>query len=169
MAKTKRVYLKTSDLDKIISKNRDSLKAGSSITRDEFIEMFGVTGVTATNKTRSTYQSLHSQHLKLVAIQRRVNKILRCSGLTMRSKNYGSTFYVCDKEQTKAAIVRHAAMVDRHTYCEELLEANLDRRLTAGTWGKPTRTIGTAAANAIIKPVPGSRAAIVAGRVQKYK
>lgn len=115
----------------IIVKNKKQFKAGQSLTRAEFIELFNI----EIQQNNKSYEDVHKDNLKLVAAQNELNLLMRENGLYLRSSNYYQNFHIVDKEQTKNQVIRYSSEVDVNRACTTRLESNLGDRVRAGTWG----------------------------------
>lgn len=119
------------DYNNTITTNKTLFKAGSTITRDSFVFLFKIPDIVNTG----TYEEVHRSNLKLVRTQMEVNKLMRENGLYLESNNYYNSFTVVKKPKTKKTIVRYSAEVDINDYCTTRLEAKLQERVKAKTWG----------------------------------
>lgn len=117
--------------NKIITANKFKLKAGMELTRDEFVNMFGITGIV----NHGHYMSIQESNLKLVSVQNEINMLMRENGLYMKSKNYYSKFVVATKDFTKNTIIRYSSEVDRCEAVATRLEARMVTRLQNKNWG----------------------------------
>lgn len=119
----------------VITKNKKRFKAGVTLTRNEFINLFGITGIVS----RGNYKNVHRSNMKLVQAQTEINMLMRENGLNMRSSDYYSEFKVSDKERTKNTIVRYGAEVDRFNSCVSRLADTMEARVNKKTWGTYNR------------------------------
>lgn len=137
----KQLRLKT--YNDIIDKNKNNLKPGTTLDRDEFAKLFKMGKVPSSGN----YRDVHRANLRLVGVQAEVNMLLRENGLYMKSSNYYGEFTVVTKELVKSTVERFSREVDVYSACTSRLIDNVDSRSSAGTWGTyssvPVSTIAT--------------------------
>lgn len=118
--------------NRIITANKNKLKAGSKLTRADFVTLFGLTGIV----NKGNYAKVHKANLRLVQAQNEINSLMEENGLYLSSRNYYGEFYVRDRKRTAAVVERHSREVDVFTAATTRLEATLVQRVSAGTWGR---------------------------------
>lgn len=154
-ARDKRIAL----YNKIITKNKTKFKAGKSLSRKDFVALFGIQNIAH----KGPYAKVHRANLRLVQAQNEINTLMQENGLYLSSKNYYSEFYVRDKDYTKAVIERMSDTVDTFDVKTQRILGAMENRVTAGTWGTYNKV--TAKTNSNLNPVPGQKGR--AGAVQK--
>ena len=116
----------------IITTNKAKLKAGKTMSRVDFVALFGITKIV----NKGSYAKVHRANLRLVQAQAEINALMAENGLYLSSRDYYNEFYVRDKNYTKHTIERFSNEVDVYSACTSRLEVNLTQRVTAGTWGR---------------------------------
>lgn len=119
------------DYNNILTCNKGLFKAGRSISRDTFINLFGVEDIVNVG----TYEELQKSNLKLVSVQKEINMLMRENGLYLKSKNYYKEFKVVEKGPTTGEILRYSGGVDVFTGCTNRLADKMEERLGKNTWG----------------------------------
>jgi hypothetical protein len=115
----------------IITKYKKYFKAGHSLTRKQFVQLFGISNI----KHTGTYEEVHRSNLRLVSAQVEINMLMRENGLYLASSDYYQNFSVGTKERTKREVVRYSSEIDINNNCTTRLEDKLTSRVKAGTWG----------------------------------
>lgn len=125
----------------IIVKNKKYFRAGKSLTRQQFVQLFRIPHIMHSG----TYEEIHRSNLRLLNAQKEINMLMRENGLYVASSDYYQFFDIVNKERTKAEIIRYSAEVDITSNCTTRLEDKLKSRVKAGTWGTynkvPSNTI----------------------------
>lgn len=121
----------------IINKNQHRFAAGQVIYRRTLCKLFRLKNIIHTGE----FTQVQRSNLALVGVQAEINKILSDSGLRLKSENYYSRFVVCDKEQTKGAILAQQERADAHKECSDSLERGMGAMIKAGTWGTYQHTV----------------------------
>ena len=119
------------EYNQILTKNKAMFKSGQSITRDTLVDLFSIENVV----NHGSYQEIQRANLNIVAAQGDINRLLRESGLYLRSKGYYSHFKVLPYEQTKEKAASYSSEVDRFTSTTDRIIAKMEDRVSANTWG----------------------------------
>lgn len=119
----------------ILTYNKTLFRAGRSISRQTFVNLFSVPDIVHSG----TYEEIQRSNLKLVAVQQEINMLMRENGLYMKSENYYGDFKVVEKEPTKNTILRYSGGVDVFNGCTSRLEMKMKERVDAKTWGRYNR------------------------------
>lgn len=115
----------------VVNQNPHLFVPGQVISRRELCKLFKLKKVVHSGE----FTKVQHSNLTLVHAQTEINRILRLSGLRMKSKNYYSKFVICDKEETKSAILLHQEKAESHKNCSDALEKAMAIRIKDGTWG----------------------------------
>lgn len=118
-----------------IKRNQTSFKPGSIISANELAEMFHIPVPALTG----SYEHMHQEKMRMVKLQNQINKLLRPSGLYLKSRQYYKYFTVVDKATTKAQVERMSASVDRLTTKADELEQGMRSATDKGSWGTYTK------------------------------
>lgn len=123
--------LRLEKYNQVILNNLQKFKAGSSMTRADFVNLFNIPNIAITG----SYKQIHKSNLKLVGVQVEINQLMRENGLYLQTEDYYTVFKVAPLKKTKNTVIRYSAEVDINKYCTSRLEARLRQRVKAGTWG----------------------------------
>lgn len=123
--------LRLQKYNNIILNNLQKFKAGASMTRADFVNLFNIPNIAITG----SYKQIHRSNLKLVSVQVEINQLMRENGLYLQTEDYYTIFKVAPLKKTKSTVIRYSAEVDINHYCTSRLEAKLKQRVKAGTWG----------------------------------
>jgi hypothetical protein len=115
----------------IINNNSHRFQTGSVIKRRTFCKLFRAKKIVH----EGGFAEVQRSNLTLVGIQAEVNRILRHSGLVMKSRDYYSEFYICSLKQTADKVLAYQEKSEVHRHCSNVLEKATIQRLKAGTWG----------------------------------
>jgi hypothetical protein len=143
MSISQKKYNRLKAYNDIITKNKKSFKAGVTVSRANFITMFGLKGIVDTGN----YKDVHKSNLKLVKAQTEINKLMNQSGLHVKSSDYYSEFTISNKERTKNEITRYSAKVERNLMATSTLENQMNLRLQRKNWGTYNRLKATTIRN----------------------
>lgn len=117
---------------KVLAKHIDRFSTGGKLTRRQLTKWFNVKGIVHTGTAKKIQQS----NLQLVQVQREINKLLRASGLYLRSRDYYSEFYIVNKDETKRTILNYQSKSTAQRCCSDELEDAMGETIADGTWGK---------------------------------
>ena len=116
---------------KVIAKYTKRFSVGGKLTRKQMTNWFKVKDVVH----EGTAAAVQKSNLQLVHVQAAINKLLRPSGLYLRSRNYYSEFYIANKDETKRAVLNYQGKSAAHRCCSDELEDAMGETIADGTWG----------------------------------
>ena len=117
---------------KVIAKYAKCFSVGGKLTRKQMTNWFKVKDVVH----EGTAAAVQKSNLRLVHAQAAINKLLRPSGLYLRSRNYYSEFYIANKDETKRTVLNYQSKSTAHRCCSDELEDAMGETIADGTWGK---------------------------------
>lgn len=123
--------LRLKNYNDIIVLNRKKFKSGLTLTRRQFVKMFGIKGVVH----KGNFKDVHKSNLYLVKVQVEINTLMRENGMYLKSKDYYGEFTIVSKAKVKSTVARFSKEVDVYSSCTTRLIDNVEKRTNAGTWG----------------------------------
>lgn len=114
----------------IITRNKAQFAAGQSMTRQDFVNMFGLVNIV----NQGTAKQITESNLALVNAYTTINMLMRENGLVIKSRDYYSFFDVLTKPSTKNELERMSDKIDRVTAKTERFVDKMEQRVQAKTW-----------------------------------
>lgn len=115
----------------LLTRMKRTMVAGATFSAEDLAKMFTVSPPVR----KGTYEAVHAENMRMLRLQKDLNKLLRKSGLYLRSSCYYRFFTVSSKDDTKRKIERMSAAIDSITNTQIELEAGVVVRSARKNWG----------------------------------